>query len=423
MTRSTWIALTSIAVSASCIQTPSTTGTFSSGSGLNDETSSDQDDDDDNSADDDDDDDDSAEATSSTPGTSAGDDDDDNPTTIVAPRLDVGSVTTLEGGVTTETCADADVVITPGEATITLLIDRSGSMVYSFGSTGLQRWDAVNEALFGTNSIISAYQDEVQFGLALYTNDNEETNGCPDLDQVAPAFGNYAAMQTVFQAAVFDAKLETPTAESLRDTAASLIALNDGTSKAILLVTDGEPDSCAFPDGDVVPRRGEVIHEADTIFNDLGIPIFVIAIVGDELNDTSYEHLQDLANVGIGAVRYYEDPALTLNPSLEDWVDTRTPATPGTLYTVENVDELGAAFGTLISSFVPCDFTLNGEVKLDQQCRGSVTLDGQVLECGVDWEVSSPSTLTLLPPACAILQNGQNHDVSADFPCEVFVVG
>lgn len=408
-----------------CTQTPNQSGFASGGS-------SKLDDDDSDSGDDgkpDPADDDEGVDTSGPGDTSAPNDDDEDPTnagtTIQPPRLDVAPITTLEGGNTTETCADANVVITPGEATIMLLIDRSSSMIDPLGNTGITRWEAVGQSLFGANSAIAAHEVDVQFGMTLYTNDRDLTNGCPDLNTVSPMFNNYAAMQAEFQASVFEGKTETPTAESLSATAEALQSLTDGSSKAILLVTDGEPDSCENPDGWVVPLRGDVIREADRIFNDLGIPIFVIAIASMDFGADSYDHLQDLANVGIGAARYYEDPELAMynNQSMEDWVDTRTPANPGTLYTVENVEELGTAFGTLISNFVPCDFKLNGEVVLGQQCRGSVSIDGRELECGVDWEVSDPSTLTLLPPACMLLQDGRDHDVDASFPCEIFVVG
>jgi len=367
------------------------------------------------------------ETTSASGGGSSGSeeattDDDDGPPEF---RLDVASPGTLETGITTESCADAEVVITPGEATIMLLIDRSGTMRESFGAGNLSRWDAVADALFGANSVVSSYESEVQFGMALYTNDGDASNECPDLVSVEPMFNNFSAMEEAFGVGLLEGKADTPTAESLRDSAALLEDLDDGSSKAILLVTDGEPDSCAVPDGNVVPQRGGVIEQVDMIFNEMGIPVFVIAIANSEFNAASYDHLQDVANVGVGAARYFNDPdEVTANDdSNEDWVDTRTPDQPGTLYTVENIEELGTAFGTLISNFVPCDFTLNGEVDLDRQCQGTVMLDGQALECGVDWEVSDPSTLSLLPSACAVLQDGQNHDVSANFPCEIFAPG
>jgi len=374
----------------------------------------------------------SAQEGSSSPGgetTEAPDDDGEDEEEAEGPqiRLDVAMQGTLEGGITTETCADANVVITPGEATIMLLIDQSGTMSAGLGQTGTSRWQAVYDTLLEPASgVVGRYENDVQFGLTLYTNVNESGSQpdaeCPDLQSVDPAFTNRAAMEGVYNEAEIT-NGDTPTGESLLAVAEQLAALDDGSSKAIVLATDGDPDTCANPNDKPNPSKGVAIQAAEASFN-LGIPVFVIAVVDPGLD---LEHLQDLANVGIGAASYEvdDDPYNDENtgPTGEDWVDTRTPDNPATLYTAETAEQLGAAFETLISNFVPCDFTLNGEVELAQQCLGTVTLDGATLECGVDWEVSTPSTLSLLPSACAILQNGQDHDVTADFPCEIFAEG
>jgi hypothetical protein len=64
-----------------------------------------------------------------------------------------------------------------------------------------------------------------------------------------------------------------------------------------------------------------------------------------------------------------------------------------------------------------CEFALDGVVDLELACQGSVLLDGEAQECGVDWELLDPSTLRLLGTACQTIKDGQAHELSASWPC------
>ncbi|MEM9461678.1 MAG: vWA domain-containing protein [Myxococcota bacterium] len=286
-------------------------------------------------------------------------------------------------------CADVTATIEPVIPTIVLLVDRSGSMNDDFG--GISRWQAVADALFDpAGGVVAQLESTIRFGMALYTSDNGMFGGaCPMLDEVAPSLDNLAAMDAAFTQPL--AEGDTPTGEALAAVATSLAAEPD-TARAIVLATDGEPDTCAVPD----PQNGQ--PESVTAVVDAyaeGIKTFVISVGGE----VSAGHLQELANVGVGKAANDPDPA----PYFEA-LDTA---------------QLIAAFDQIVGGFVSCEFAIDGIVDLEAACQGTVLLDGVELECESDWHVPEESTLELLGAACDTLQDGGEHDVLASFPCMV----
>src|SRR5688572_21933546 len=142
-------------------------------------------------------------------------------------------------------------MIEPETPTIVLLVDQSGSMTEDFGGT--DRWQAIYDTLMDPDDgVIAPKQSAVRFGLTLYTShDGSEGGMCPILTEVPPALDNFDAMDDVFAPAEPDD--ETPTGESLAAVAATLDAFTEPGPKAIVLATDGEPDSCAEPN----PQNGQ----------------------------------------------------------------------------------------------------------------------------------------------------------------------
>ncbi len=314
-------------------------------------------------------------------------------------------------------CADVSAEITPGDATIMLLLDQSGSMSDALGASGVARWDAVFTALLDANAgVVGDFESELHFGMSLYTN-GDAVGGCPDLTTIEPSLDNRAAMAMEYQSAMpID---DTPTGESLLAVGTLLAGLEGGGGKAVILATDGDPDTCACPDACAGASKGVAVDAAQQLY-DMGISVFVIA-VGDSITDVA--HLQHLANVGGGRARYEDDPAV--DEWGDDWVDEPAPADPATLFTANDPDALEEAFNSLVAGFVPCEFEINGEIlDLAEACAaGDVELDGVDLACPGDWELIDESTLRLLGESCESLQDGQPHEVEASFPCEVIVVG
>ena len=302
------------------------------------------------------------------------------------PIFDIQEEATAEQATTD--CANVEVDTSPVTPTVVLLIDQSGSMNDNFG--GQQRWVVLQDTLFDpATGIVKALEDEVRFGLALYSSMEGNFGGeCPMITEVQPAFGNHATLAATFAAA--SPLDETPTGESLDEVAEQLALFPEEGPKIILLATDGDPDTCAVPN----PQMGqpESIAAAQAAF-DMGIRTFVIS-VGDDVADA---HLQELANAGVGLPPQGPDNA--------------------PFYKTLNADELVSAFEAVTSGFIGCEFTLEGIVDLDLVCEGEVLLDGEPLVCNEDWVLLDESTLQILGEACATLADGELHTLDASWPC------
>jgi hypothetical protein len=277
---------------------------------------------------------------------------------------------------------------TPVTPTVVLLVDQSGSMTSGF--SGQSRWDAVYETLMDADDgVVKPLEDRIRFGLALYTSKKGFEGGeCPMLREVTPATGNHAAIDAVF--APEQPIEDTPTGESLQAVADGLAALDLDGPKAIVLATDGEPDTCEQPN----PQNGqaESLAAAQAAF-DLDIRTYVIS-VGDEVSDS---HLQQMANAGVGF-----DPQGGENAPF---------------YKAFDADDLLDAFENIIGDVVTCEYDVDGIVDLGLACEGSVVLDGEPLQCGVEWEMADASTLRLLGSACQTLKDGKEHELDASWPC------
>lgn len=288
-------------------------------------------------------------------------------------------------------CADVMASIEPVIPTIVLLVDQSGSMGENLG--GVSRWQAISDAMFDpAQGVVPQLQSDVRFGLTLYTSNNGMFGGqCPMLTEVAPALDNLNAMTAAFTMPLPDG--DTPTGESI-DAVAATLSAEPNTARAIVLATDGEPDTCAVPD----PQMGQPESlAAVTSAYAAGISTFVVSVGGQ----IEAGHLQELANAGVGKAP--GDPV------------------PAPFFEALDPQALVDAFDQIINSFVSCEFAIDGVVDLDAACQGTVLLDGVPLPCGDAWDVPEESTLELLGDACEALRDGEEHTVVASFPCEVIM--
>jgi hypothetical protein len=290
-----------------------------------------------------------------------------------------------------EQCPGAHVTFEKRIPYVVLLVDQSGSMTEDFGNG--TRWSVLHEALLDAQTgIVSRLENEVRFGLALYTSHEGNKGGqCPLLAQVSPEFGTYSEIKAIYDAAKPDE--DTPTGESLLAIAEQLqkIYLNVPTPKVIVLATDGEPDTCEEPN----PQNGqqESISAAQQAY-EMGIETYVIS-VGDEVG---LPHLQDMANAGLG---------LEVNGNHD-----------APFWQALDQDQLYDAFDTIINGVRDCLFTLDGNVVDGFQDQGKVTLDGQPLtqDDPDGWKLNGSNEVQLLGAACEAIQDGQ-HDLQIEFPC------
>ena len=331
-----------------------------------------------------------------------------------------------EGGtrvdMTPRGCNDLIVEFKPVTPTVMLVIDRSGSMWdFPYGASPT-RWQALYDALIPeTTGAVPMFDSVVRFGLMTYTG-NPAGGMCPILRYVEPALDNYDAIRKVIDEdspkPAF--KAETPTGVALRDATSKLAAVTGDDPQHIILVTDGEPDSCATPD----PQCGqdESIAALQAAFG-MGIGTSVVGIS----SDVSARHLQDLANAGHG------EPVLA--PDMQYMYNCVNPgfatlsasyaaagAAQGTapIYQPGDSQAIATALQTLIRGVYDCSFALNGEVDLARANLGTVTLDGSklVYEDANGWKMRDNRTLQLQGTACASVQADASKLVIS-FPCDV----
>jgi von Willebrand factor type A domain-containing protein len=289
------------------------------------------------------------------------------------------------------TCAKVEVKFEKRIPYVVLLVDQSGSMTADFGNG--TRWSVLHDALLNPNDgIVTKLDEDVRFGLALYTSMNGYEGGtCPLVTGIEAEFGTYTAIKTLYDAS--EPIEDTPTGESILAVAEQLqkIYLSVPTPKVIVLATDGEPDTCEQPD----PENGqEKSIEAAKAAWQMGISTYVIS-VGDEVG---LGHLQDMANAGQG---------------LEVGGGQNAP-----FYQALDQDQLYDAFDTIINGVRDCVFTLDGNVVPGYEDQGKVVLDGESLpqDDPNGWKLNSSNEIQLLGEACEKIQNGE-HELDVEFPC------
>jgi len=270
----------------------------------------------------------------------------------------------------------------PVTPSISLVLDQSGSMFNNNIGNNVTRYQAMRDALVGTNGVVTQLESKAYFGSRLYTCNGN--NSAPETTAVGRNLNNAAALR-----ASIDSKTNgtnTPTHTGINETAADFAANPPpaGSPPVIVLATDGLPNSCPNGGGE-----GPTVAAAASAYA-AGIPVYVLAI-----NQNS-QHFQDVANAGQG------------------W----QPGQPNIPYfPVADVQQLQAAFNTIISGVISCDLSLTSSIDPGQAMGGTVIVNGMTLTFGTDWILVNGDTIRLLGAACDSLKNTPNPTVSASFPC------
>lgn len=303
-------------------------------------------------------------------------------------------------------CIEQGVTFQPVTPTVTLLIDQSGSMAQSLGSgeTAPSRWATLVATLGGEDSFVKVLDEEVRFGLALYTSQGgfrpeQPELACPVLEEVGVALGNFESIRSTLLKHAPDR--DTPTAESVMAVTESLAAFGEAGPKYIILATDGEPDTCEDPNPHDSTKRQEAARAlsvaAVVSAHDQGISTYVISLASD--SQLSPVHLKDLAVAGAGG-----------DPTAEAFTALDTAA-------------VEAAFNTIISGVRSCDFRLEGRVESSDAREGSLVLDGQslVFEGPDGWSMTNERTVRLLGAACDAVLRGAS-ELAISFPCDAITI-
>lgn len=315
---------------------------------------------------------------------------------------------------TDASCAGADVTANRTTPYVVLIVDQSGSMNASFGST--DRWTAVQQALVGNGGLVPELDDLVRFALVLYTARNGGNrpgvpgfDPCPALTSVYPTgptdLANLGPIRDTLLGA--DYIEDTPTGDTIREVLDQVQAMPNPNGDPIIfiLATDGEPDSCA--DGDPNTNAGRraamdlVIEQVQRAYA-ADIPTYLIDVGGTVVA----AHKREVANAGMGI-----DPA-----------NTQTPAP---YWNANDLDQLKAALREIVGGQLSCTLELEGRIqKLDEACSGTVRLNGRVLGCNDanGWRVVDETHIELQGSACDELKGDPDARLQAYFPCGVVVV-
>jgi hypothetical protein len=299
-------------------------------------------------------------------------------------------------------------------------------ILFPFGNT--TRWDALYQALMANpDGLVYPLQSSIRFGFTSYTNyQAADGSACPNMVTVfPPAFDNYDNIAANYlpsavpfvggpmpQAAVLLPVGETPTGESLAlvlDQLLPWVAANSGPDQeqlgpvVLLLATDGEPDSCADISQDSAgtngPARQMTVDQVNRAFQE-GVQTYVLS-VGADIGD---QHLQDVANAGVGM------PAGSNAP----------------FWKADNPQGLEDALTTIIGEVMSCTVELNGRItNQEKACEvGTVVLNGNPIACGDPngWRVTDATHIELVGTACDQFKSSTATVLDAKFPCDVIVI-
>jgi hypothetical protein len=300
-------------------------------------------------------------------------------------------------------------------AEVYLVVDRSGSMLEIGSNPSLTKWQELNGAV---SSVLSQFDGAINFGLITYPVDAECSVTGPQVKfgpQNGPNIMSHLTAQTPAGG--------TPTAAALNNAASSLRALGTtGSQRLIILATDGGPNcnyfltatpicSCAlanlnycctnYPDTCVWGKNclddAHVLQVIDALHAD-GIDVVVIGLAGSG----AYASLLDLMAVSGGR-----------------------PNTGSTYYyATTNQAELQAALQTIAVSVISCEIDLQEAPEFPDGVKvymdGAEVLRDTTQQNGWDYTDATHLKVKLFGVACTTLQDGQQHEVIATFPCVVY---
>jgi hypothetical protein len=290
---------------------------------------------------------------------------------------------------------------------IMMIVDRSGSMDRDFSGcdpndpcefVAPSRWDAVVDALVGTNGLVPELGAIARFGLTLYwksTSSSPDGTMCAQTEGVA--FSQTLGATTDAIAATFASNNPggyTPTAEAIESVTASLDASPPPEGPTVyLLATDGQPNGCDRNEEN--EDQANSVNAVKAAFElDPSVETFVLGV---NFNDN---HLQDLANAGQGM------------------------GSGATLWTADSVEELQTALEQIVEQNIPCTVKFDKAIANRQRAcdEGTITLGGTVLDCPTEWDLQDGSndTIVLLGAACDAWKAG-GVTLTAVFPCGVVV--
>jgi hypothetical protein len=232
--------------------------------------------------------------------------------------------------------------------------------------------------------VVATLQQSIQFGLVFYTSHNGFSGGaCPILSSVSSATDNYEEIRRLYDGMSPDD--DTPTGAAIDQVVKDIATAQRKGPEVLLLVTDGDPDTCQVPD----PQEGQVqaISAAALAFAQ-GVDFYVLGVS----SDISGDKLQQLANAGKG------------KPLNAVWGIDADAAQP--YQASDNVAGLTAQLRDILERVPLCEIELERDIAVDELARSSVTLDGEALTYGAadGFQLKDPRHLQIVGQACETLR-------------------
>jgi von Willebrand factor type A domain-containing protein len=297
-------------------------------------------------------------------------------------------------------CEAVSVAIDELRPALTLVVDQSLSMRFRYPDedSPATRWSLVGDALFHpTFGVVKQFEASIRFGIAFFTSHSGSTGVvCPLLNEVQAQTHNYAALKVLYDALAPDG--DTPTGDALQRIVSELQAIPSQGPRSILLVTDGNPDTCAQPNPD--QGQPQAVAAAQRAFA-AGIDLYVLGIS----QGIAGQNLQQLANAGKGR-------AIDLV-----WGVDAEAAQP--FQASDNVQGLSVQLAELLNRIPLCEVRLQRDIAVSEASSARVLLDGQPLSySGLDGYVLKDSRhLAIVGKACEAIKAG-GRQLSVRISCD-----
>jgi hypothetical protein len=336
-------------------------------------------------------------------------------------------------------CNDLTVATKEVTPTVLLLVDNSSSMF----EPADKLWNPLYNVLMTKDTgIVDSLDEKVRFGFTSYRGSSMANDpACPNLFEVDYKLGNFDAIDNLYKKQTAEytqgTKWETPTGAAIKKAAEKLLAYKADPPgpKYILLVTDGNPNTCVALD----PQCGsdesiKAVQDAKA----MGIGTFAVGI-GDviaanvgcqpEWGRCGPLHLQDLANAGQGLPVAAPPDQLKYQACTPTQMLAATYAgaaeTPGAakFYTAANAAELETAIKGLLNSVVSCTYDMDATV-VGNAALGTVIVNGMPATYNDPngWKLEDNKTqVTLQGTACDSFKSMPGSELKVSFPCKVAV--
>lgn len=330
-------------------------------------------------------------------------------------------------------------------STVLILVDNSSSM-FDTTSTGSTSWKLLYDALMDeTTGAVKPLEDQIRFGFASYKGHqaaNEDDPACATITSTMSSFAlhNYDAINTIYEklgSETNNGNWETPTGYAIKTVAPELAAFKSDPPgpKFILLVTDGNPNTCET----INPQCGQdrtIKAVQDAFTQGIGtIPIGIgdITLSNDGCNvmqaRCGNDHLQDVANAGAGLPVQAPPADYKYQPCIQGeggtltatYVDAGQTSGTAKYFTANDSATLKQKLGEALMAVQSCTFDLNAIVT-GNPAGGVVTLNGAPLTFGdmtSGWTLEANKyQVTLQGSACNTYRTNPGTMLNIEFPCD-----